>query len=183
MMRALVLAALACSATVGPAHANAAGPASAPSCGFTVFNHPLANERQVFVIDGTAVVIADGTDPRTGRMVCTLQSGERHSDPDALVARSLTTAGVVELPPTPGEVEPDDPFNFNVCAQVEIDGAGTFYWDALTDEWTTDSSVFCVDDSFHDPFVEYVDPVVCPVLGGDVYAADVLLWDCPPYGT
>ena len=29
--------------------------------------------------------------------------------------------------------------------------------------------------------VDFVDPVVCPVLGGDVYLDGELWWDCPPY--
>lgn len=38
-----------------------------------------------------------------------------------------------------------------------------------------------VEDVFEATYV--ADETLCPVLGGDVYVADVFVWDCPPYGT
>lgn len=36
-----------------------------------------------------------------------------------------------------------------------------------------------IDDAYDLTYA--LDPVLCPVLGGDVYVADELGWDCPPY--
>ena len=159
-MRAfLALAATALSlALPGNAAHAVAGPGRVVPCGFSVFGNPFGDGgRQVAVLGPAAVVIADGTDPRSGRVVCSLQWGDRHGDPDLVSYTSVTTAGVVAMPATTAEyLHPEEQrYVPSVCTSVEIDGAGTFHLDAETRRWTTSPLGHC--SYFHyreDPLTE-----------------------------
>lgn len=189
----------------GTAHA-AAGPANEQTCGFSTVTNPFTENRQSGTVDSGPVLLADGTDPRAGRIRCTIQvNGYRHADPDAASVTSLTTAGVAWLPPTTVEYDVGDADSVILCTEVEIVGAGTFYWDAHYDVWSTDPYSSCVGaladppepllDRLLDDVWAVVDPVVCPPLAaaapgagpvtvrpdGDVAVADSTVWDCPPY--
>lgn len=212
MIRALLAAATTALALVSPQPAGAAGPPPLTGflCGFATTNNPLADGRTLGYLDGGPVVIADGADLRTGRMSCAAQWGVRHADPDLASATSVTTPGVVTLPPTPHEYASDARLP-NTCASVEVDGAGTFYWDGEAEQWSTSALAFCdlagygddgepvttvleTYDDVNELIEEEVDPVVCPLLAGLAPGAgpvvvepegDVTVtgpvWDCPPY--
>ncbi|HWL37294.1 MAG TPA: hypothetical protein VNQ77_14015 [Frankiaceae bacterium] len=207
---ALVATALSLALPGNAAHA-AAGPGRAVPCDYTSVTNQFDTERQVGYLGGAAVVIADGADPRTGRLVCSVQWGLRHADPDLVSHTSATTAGVVTMPAMPFEYVHDDDFGYlpRVCTAVEIDGAGTFYLDAETRRWTTsplascrflgygDNWPFDVIESYGVYYVveDEVDPVVCPLLAGQAPGAGPVavepdgdlsvstwdVWDCPPY--
>lgn len=135
-------------AGVAPGTARAAaGPGEGPSCGFVsvVNRFDPSGERYTGFVYAGPIVIADGTDLRSGRVRCSIKvNTHRHSDPTAVSAVSVTTPGVVALPPDPVEFQAAAGDFAVVCTQVEIDGAGTYYLDADTDEWTTDPAVSCL---------------------------------------
>ncbi|HWL37298.1 MAG TPA: hypothetical protein VNQ77_14035 [Frankiaceae bacterium] len=187
----------------GTAHA-AAGPAEGLRCGFTTLTAPFGDGRHSGTLDGGPVVVADGADPRAGRIRCTLQlNGNRHADADLVSVASVTTPGVAVLPPTTIEYDAAVDDTVYLCAQVEIEGAGTFYWDDDVDEWSTSPYAECdgalqapVDDPIDRVLWErVVDPLLCPLLAaaspgigpvavapeGDVSVAGSTVWDCPPY--
>jgi hypothetical protein len=193
-------------ATVAPGTAHAAaGPGEGLACGFTTLSNPFAAPgRQVGLFEGGPLVVADGTDPRAGRIRCTIQlDAIRHDGPDAAVVESVTTPGVVAFPPTAFEYGAEPFQEVVLCQQVEIAGAGTFYWDADARAWSASASVPCdlvlaapADEPLTDTvWFDVVDPVLCPALAaaspgtgpvtvspeGDVAAADAQRWDCPPY--
>lgn len=183
------------------ASADAAPPGPGSLCGFASLASPFVEGggRQVGEIDGGPIVIADGDDPRAGRIRCSIQVNGtgRHSDPDAASAISVTTPGVVVLPPTTVEYLADAADFVTVCTQVEIEGAGTFYWDDIAGEWSTSPEVTCWSLGPEPPIDPVqVDALVCPLLAalaidagpvlriepeGDLYVAGVFVWDCPPY--
>ncbi|HWL37295.1 MAG TPA: hypothetical protein VNQ77_14020 [Frankiaceae bacterium] len=184
MIRIVLAGATTALALVSPQPAGAAGPPPLTGflCSWATMDNPVADGRTLGYLDGGPYVIADGTDLRTGRMSCSLQWGARHGDPDLVSATSVTTPGVVTLPATPFEYASDYRLP-NTCASVEVDGAGTFYWDDLAEEWSTSALAYCDIQSFgddgepvttiletYDDVNEYieeeVDPVVCPLLAG-----------------
>lgn len=189
----------------GPAHA-AAGPGEGLRCGYTSFTNPFAPGRQSGSVNGGPIVVADGADPRAGRIRCTIQvDAYVHAAADAVLAASLTTPGVAVLPETPVEYDVGAAQNVVLCTQVEIVGAGTFYWDGDLSDWSTSPYVAC-DSAFGDPpepvldgpldaVWAVVDPLLCPPLAaaapgagpvtiapdGDAGVAGGTVWDCPPY--
>jgi hypothetical protein len=204
------------SAAVVATAALTATPASAtpPSdtgqvCGFSSLTNPFdpSGRRQTGEIDAGPIVIADGADPRAGRVTCTITSGWNHTAPALASASSVTTPGVVYLPPTPIEYEIDYWDVPVICTRVDIVGGGTYYWDDIDEVWSTDPYVECMSwccdpppggdilDEVDEVFIDYVDPVLCPVLAehagtvgpvtiqpdGDVSIADGEWWLCPPY--
>ena len=212
-VRALLPALAVVLAVVPGSPAAAAGPADGGGCaGAWRIDHP-AEGRELAVFAADPVVIADGTDLRTGRVTCSIQYGVRHSDPDAVAVTSLTTPGAVALPPVAADYVRGEWWQTpQMCTEVEIDGAGTFYWDTESSAWSPDPDAPCylrdgdpfdvvfdlvdgVDAFVQALYVDDVDPVVCPLLAdaapgagpvvvepeGDVYVAESLLWDCPPY--
>ncbi|HWL37296.1 MAG TPA: hypothetical protein VNQ77_14025 [Frankiaceae bacterium] len=200
MTRALLATAMTALALLSPGAAHAAaGPADpVNNCGFSTITHPFTDERQMGYLGDAVVAINDGADPRTGRVTCTLRQGFTHDGPVLASVTSLTTPGVVAVPATVVEfvLEPDE--WFTVCLSVEVDGAGTFYWDDIEEAWSASPLVTCYDwtpdDDELDVIEEHVDPVVCAVLAGtpsagpvrieedgDLYVADTFVWDCPPY--
>lgn len=201
-VRALLPALAVVLAVVPGPPAAAAGPANNGGCtGAWGMTHP-AEGRELVVFAADPVVIADGTELRTGRVTCSIQYGVRHSDPDVVAVTSLTTRGAVALPPTPADYVRGEWWQTpQMCTEVEIDGAGTFYWDTEVSAWSPDPDAPCYIDRDRDLFdvvfdlVYGLDPVVCPRFAdaapgagpvvvepdGDVYVADTFLWDCPPY--
>jgi hypothetical protein len=206
-----MLAAAVTSALLSPQPAGAAGPPPLTGfmCGWSAMANPFSAGRTIGYLSGGPYVIADGADLRTGRVTCSIQSGIRHADPDLASATSITAAGVVTLLPTQFEYIPANFGRESTCTSVEIDGAGTFYWDGEAEEWSASPLAYCdipgygeedllsklLDDA-NEFFVDEVDPVVCPLLADRAPGAgpvvvepegDVSLpewdpvWDCPPY--
>lgn len=182
--------------------ADPAGPGEGLTCGFSAVADPTqAGGDRLGTVDAGPVVVADGSDPRSGRIRCSIQiNGDRHSDPDAVSETSPTTPGVVALPPTPVRYYAGQEDYVVLCTEVEIDGAGTFYYDEVEARWSTDPSVACAYASVPEPdpldglfdtidpwILELVEPTVCPPFSviappqGDIYVADTFVWDCPPY--
>ena len=190
--RAVPLAlALLAAAAVPPA---AAEPGQGVLCGYSLLlDDPVADGvRLSGEIDGGPVVLAADGAPATGRIVCSLQvDAARHDAADLVRVASATTPGAAWLPPTTfAATVPDDAYVFH-CTEVQVDGGGTYYWDADGRRWTTDATAPC-DDMHPDGepgqpgqelFEEVVDPVVCGPMAallppeGDIDG----LWDCPPY--
>lgn len=164
-------------------------------CNFSTVGEPSPPEEQrgaALVHAGPMVVTGlAGTAP--ARVTCSLQvNDDTHAGPDIATVTSVASSGVVALPPTTVPYAVDYWANLVMCTRLEVEGGATYYLDAAHDEWGTDPSVTCVtpweDPPVLDPFgyldalfVEHVDPVVCPVLGGDVWVAPDAGWDCPPY--
>lgn len=71
-----------------------------------------------------------------------------------------------------------------VCATATVAGHPpvTYCYDAGTSPVPPRPVTELVDAAFDLVFTP-VDAALCPVLGGDVYVADVFVWDCPPYGS
>lgn len=176
-----VIAALALGAVVLPAPAQAAEPPGAgAACRLTWVQHPLdpTGRRWVGYLAGGPYVVGD----RTGRVTCSIQAnGERHADPDAASATSLTTAGVVALPPTPTEFVAEWTDWVVLCTHVEVDGEGTYYWDPGSGQWSTDATSPCLSSVPPPPppppplievlievanafFTQVVDPTACPAF-------------------
>lgn len=194
MTRALLAAAATMLAVLSPPAANAAAGPGEPvtTCGFTSLTHPFARERQLGYLGGATVAVNDGTELRTGRVTCALRRGDTHADPELASVTSLTTPGVVTVPETLVEYVLGPAEDFTVCLSVEVDGAGTFYWDGIAEAWSASPLVVCYDWTPRDPVFDavfevleqQVDPAVCAALGGeDLYVGDVGGWDCPPYGS
>ncbi|HWL37293.1 MAG TPA: hypothetical protein VNQ77_14010 [Frankiaceae bacterium] len=186
-MRALV--ALAALPLLAPGAARAAAGPAEPmtTCSFGSVTNPFANDRQVAYLGDAAVVFDEGQDPRTGRVTCALRRGDDHTGALLAAVTSLTTPGVAVAPGRVVEyaIGPIDPFA--LCLSVEIDGAGTFYWDGIAESWSASPLVTCVDWYPDDPVLalleEVVDPAVCAAPHDeDLYVADERVWDCPPSG-
>ena len=144
-MRSLVvLAGLGLLAATAPAATASPGPGR--ECEFAAVSTPLdpAGTRYVGEVEAGPIVIAEGGAPRTGRVTCTIRAnGDTHAAESRAAVTSLTTTGVVVLHPTAFEfVAADDEFVV-ICTSVEIDGAGTFYFDADTETWSTSPAVLC----------------------------------------
>lgn len=138
---ALVAAALAATAFV-PATADAGPPGPAASrC--TWIHGPQTWWTTYGVFSAGPITIAEGTDPRSGRVTCTLVDGFRHDSPVITSVTGPTSQGVVHLPPTVHEYWADPDALVTVCVSVEIDGEGTYYYDGDAHAWTTDSSAGC----------------------------------------
>lgn len=177
-------------------------------CGFSSLVNPFdpSGRRQVGEVEAGPIVVADGADPRAGRVTCTITSGWNHTGPVLVSASSVTTPGVVALTPTPVEYELDEWAFPVVCTRVDITGGGTYYWDDEASQWSTDPFVACESwccdpppgdlfDTVDEVFIDHVDPVLCPVFAehagtvgpvtiqpdGDVSIADSEFWLCPPY--
>jgi len=194
--------------TATPATATAP-PGEGQVCGFASLGNPFdpSGRRQAGEVDAGPIVIADGADPRAGRVTCTITSGWDHTAPALVSVGSVTTPGAVSLPPTLVEYEVDWWAYPVVCTRVDILGGGTFYWDDVAGAWSTSPYVECMswccdpppDDDLLDKvdqvFIDHVDPVLCPVLAehagtvgpvavepdGDVSIAGSEVWLCPPY--
>lgn len=200
MSRALVAAALISLSLLSPEAATAAAGPGMPveTCEHVVVTNPFSDS-QGGVLGGAVVPVADGADLRSGRVTCTVRDGFSHVDPAVVAVSSGTMAGVAVAPyETVEYVEPVGHY-FTACLSVEIDGAGTFYWDDEAGAWSTDPGVLCFDlccagddddlvdtalgvyDEVNEYVIAYVDPPLCAVLGGDVAVAGEPVWDCPPY--
>jgi hypothetical protein len=181
-------------APAAPAHA-AAPPGPGLPCGWALAQDFVSGQSQIW-FDAGPLVIADGADPRSGRIVCSMRTGPSHADPVAVEARSATTPGVVAMAHEARDYEGD--YVLWACTAVEIDGEGTYYWDYETEAWSTDPAVSCEfiweppDGTLLDAVWEVVDPPLCAVLtqlaalpvieeDGDVHVLDTDVWDCPPY--
>lgn len=190
MRHLLLVAALAAAVPLTPARA--AGPVVTGvgcSASFTRDLTDPSGTRYLAEMDGGPIVLGDG---RWGRLTCSIQrEASRHSDPDVLRATSPTTPGVLYLAPATYSFPDDGWSTFWGCLEVEVEGAGTFYWtDGNT--WSTDPDSECPHPMLpgHEPWQATVhdierifEPALCEVLAerfppdGDV--GDV--WDCPPY--
>lgn len=205
-MRLIPLLLAAALAGAGPVPAGATGVPPGPGVPCTVRDNPFGVDGGSFysmLMTGGPVVVADGTDPRSGRVVCTLRDfALTHAD--GLVNTEIsseTSSGVVLLPPTEFAYWPSWEEPVVLCTRVEIDGAGTFYRDADNDVWSASPDVACergrtiqippdevldvvdpVLDAVNEAIIEHVDPVLCAELGGDFYVIGFWVWDCPPYG-
>lgn len=207
-MRIATAAVLAAVAAFVPAPARAAGapPGEGLTCGFASIKSPFgeAGTRRVGEMDAGPLVIADGTGPRSGRIVCSIQvNSDRHTGPDEAVVRSLTTAGVVWLPQTPFEYRAGATDWIALCTHVDVDGGDTWYYDDGTGTWGTDASAaHCAlavsggpePVDLVDVVAEMLRAVTCPALpvlspgagpvsvgaDGDVAVAGTRVWRCPP---
>ncbi|HWL37291.1 MAG TPA: hypothetical protein VNQ77_14000 [Frankiaceae bacterium] len=179
-MRALLVLALAGAGLAPTAHA--AEPVLASLCDHsTLLAGPTFEGRVEGTLQG-AVVLAEATDARGGRVTCSVQGYGTHADPDLASVTSATTPGVAALPPSSVIFDTSDPWV--VCTAVEVDGEGTYYYDTADKAWSTDPDATCgpYTMEYEEPFTyEWIDATVCPVLGGDLYVADTFVWDCPPY--
>lgn len=208
MTCALLAAAVTVLAALGPPPAHAAAePGLLLGCEFVATGSPV-DDHQVGYLGGAAVSLTDGTDLRSGRVTCTVHDGFTHADPAVVAVSSGTMSGVAVAPyETVDYVQPPERY-YVACLSVEVDGAGTFYWDEEADDWSRDPDVLCivlwddgrsiVDDAYDAAnalAAQYVDPPLCAVLAahptgpgpariapdGDVYVTDQWVWDCPPY--
>ncbi|HWL37292.1 MAG TPA: hypothetical protein VNQ77_14005 [Frankiaceae bacterium] len=202
MTRALLAVALSALAAL-PAPARAAAGPGRPveNCSYSWATSPFADGRVIAYIGGAAVPVADGADPRAGRVTCTARNGHNHTDPALVAVSSLTTPGVAAVPYTLVEHAVPPLLDWlTVCLTVEVEGGGTFYWDDAAETWSADPDVLCYDmwDDDLDPVfdvvdeavrtaddlvVQHVDPPLCAALGGDAEVAGEPFWDCPPYGS
>ena len=171
-----------------------AGAPSAHADPMEITGHPCRYGPSVVTADGewTAVVYGGpqklshvaGSPLVAGSLRCTLQvDGNRHSDPDAAFAEGPVTPEVAVVPPTPVTFHVDADDEISVCAQVDVPGEGTYYWNDYANDgnWSTDPASTCtstillyvvppylervyniVGHAF-DPVGE-VDPTVCPRL-------------------
>jgi hypothetical protein len=193
MTRLLAAAAVAAALIAPPAHA-ADSPGEGRRCGYVSSQDATMEWQDGGMYGGPFAIGA-----HTGRMTCTLRyDGSQYDDPYGVFgsATSPDGTGVLVVPVTPIRYSAWDPVA--ICTTVEVDGVGTFYWDAAAVAWSADPATRCVtipvlptpppeldpigllNDAFFEP---YVDPVVCPVFGGDVSIGDDVWWDCPPYAS
>jgi hypothetical protein len=206
MRAVLALTALAAALLAGPAAAEPSlGEPYGSRCGWSSVTDPRSDgDTQVAELDAELVVLDAAGRPASGTLTCTLQVGyPRHADPDAASASAAGT-GVVALAAT---VTYQSPYGMPVywCTQFAYDGGPTLYWareyDDADSHWSTDPATSCdyfSPDPEPDPGpFRAIERAGCPVLdalgptdpaapvyvedGGDVYAAGIFLWDCPPY--
>jgi hypothetical protein len=142
----------------------------------------------------------------TVSMRCSVHAGNAvHSGPAVFARSSVPGPGVTVLEPGLA------PYDGVLCTEATV-GATTWYWTFggwTTDAGATcDDTPSWVVAALPPPLgnvadgvlclvvgdacdvigpllgsVPDVDPVLCPLLGGDLYVGDTLVWDCPPYGT
>lgn len=84
-----------------------------------------------------------------GSLRCTLKIGPNesfHDDPAVASTVSPVTPLVAVAPPTLAKVHVEESWWIpSVCAQVDLEGGGTYYWDDSAERWTTDPHTICVD--------------------------------------
>lgn len=201
-MRAAVLAVLAALAVLPGTPAHAEPIVDGQMCGavFTVEGAFVADAGPLVVVDGAEPV------PVTLVCTLQVWPDVTHAGAD-LASASVSGTNVVALPPTPLTYEPSETFDYRLCTQLvvgtsrlywdAVSGGGANEFSTSPDSacattWCQDSIPSNCDPprcgerihlnchflpTWDELFVEYVDPAVCPVLGGDVPG----LWDCPPY--
>ena len=141
MKRALLAAALAAT-TFAPSGAHA-GPPGPPVSTCTWAQAAQTWWTTYGVVSAGPIPIAEGADPRSGRVTCTLVDGFTHDSPVVSAVTGPTGQGAVYLPPTVHEYWAEPGALVSVCVSVEIDGEGTYYYDGDARDWTTDSSAGC----------------------------------------
>jgi len=164
-------------------------------CGASWMPSPFGEpDRWVAHVDAGPVVLSETGEAVAGRVVCTFVEGYGHLSPPVAVARSVTTPGVAQLPPTLVELQQEPQAHVSLCTSVEILGGGTYYWDAIGLAWSADPAVDCWNwfpPGPEDKVFDVVDPVLCEVLAGLSPGAGPVtiepdgdvpgVWECPPF--
>ena len=99
-------------------------------CGFTSTEDPQVEGSQTGEIDGGPLVIEDATTPviESGYITCTIQvNASTHAGADGCAKSGPTTPAVVALADTCTYAAATGD-NVYLCAQVTIEGHGTYYW-------------------------------------------------------
>jgi hypothetical protein len=191
-----VLAVLALAVSTLPAVAGTAA-AETPTNGPNGATCGLASVLNVNAVDPdtqTGVIWAGPllvTDPATGvasgTVRCTVQTGNNytHAGFDAPGTRtSASGTGVATLEPTIVSYTAHPAQDVWLCTEFTYDGGPTFYWDGLSDTWSSSPLVYCSDattpvGTSTDDVDDLVDGVVCPVLGVLPLAQTLKdLWGC-----
>ena len=196
MSRYVLLAAAAVAASV-PLSASAEPQlgSSARSCAPLSVTSGQLGARWYGVESGGPIVVLENGAPATARLVCSIQiDAYAHSAPDVVRVVGPTSVGVVAVPPTYVSWDATgQPVN---CTQVDVDGGPSYYFNALTDEWSTDQDSACGGPRAGGLSIPLLDWAYCPVLGtvspgappavqiepsGDVSVLGEYV-NCPPYG-
>ena len=188
-MTRLAFAALLALLVPVPAHAVPNEPLSREACRFWTplqEQYPYDDGRNYAVLWSHPVYVGI----ENAVVTCTVQLGAdtTHAGADSVVRSSASTQGVALLAPT--TVTYDLAGYFSYCSQVTYASGRAYYWNAETGGWSTDPTVPCETlRPFGPPpqeapgvvpalTREYGSPVVCPVVGEDVWLGGMLLADC-----
>jgi hypothetical protein len=151
-MRALLAAVLLAAATgLAPAHADPMSTFSNPCLLVAVAPADTPGQWTGVVYSKPVKLSHVAGDPlATGSLRCTLQvNSSSHTAPDVASSTSPVTPAVAVVAPFPVSYTAPGAFDHaDVCAQVDLVGGATFYWDDWARVWSTSPDVECTDHTF-----------------------------------
>ena len=184
-MRKVFVAVCALGAAAGFVPASATARTIGYTCGFIVNEVPRSHHTNVGEIDGGPLVVVDADGiPLTATLICSihLTPNYTYADPAVVTVTSLTTTGVVVVPPTPVSFEATQSDIAVLCTQLDIVGGPTYY-NAPDGSWSTDPATECAFPvgPGGPEFGKVVKDKTCPVLAIVLPPeGDGLIFDCPP---